>query len=176
MKKFSVKRLFILGFILVSIAGTLFHFLYGWTGQNALVGLFTPVSESTWEHMKLLFFPMLLFTIPTIWIINPDCPHLTANLLWGNLIGTAIIPVLFYTYSGILGYHLPPVDIAIFFIAVLAAFLIAYKLCKKTKNMSERQSSIYLGVSAILTLLFALAFIRFTYHVPEFGIFKEPPH
>lgn len=53
----------IIGVLVTSVLGTLFHFTYDWSGQNFLVGLFTPVSESTWEHMKLLFFPMLLYGI-----------------------------------------------------------------------------------------------------------------
>ena len=58
------KRLFIstiIGVIFVSAAGTLLHFVYSWTGNNSIIGLFAPVNESTWEHMKLLYFPMLLF-------------------------------------------------------------------------------------------------------------------
>ena len=50
----------ITGVILVSIVGTVAHFIYDWTGQNPIIGLITAVNESTWEHMKLLFFPMVL--------------------------------------------------------------------------------------------------------------------
>ena len=53
----------IAGIVFTSILGTLAHFIYEWSNENFLVGLFTPVSESTWEHMKLLFFPMLLYGV-----------------------------------------------------------------------------------------------------------------
>ena len=43
-------------------AGTLFHFIYEWSGFHPLAGLFAPVNESTWEHLKMLFFPVLLLT------------------------------------------------------------------------------------------------------------------
>ncbi len=59
-KKFY-KRYVVIGFFVVGILGTLFHFVYGWSGQLWLVGLFVPVNESTWEHMKLLFIPMLIY-------------------------------------------------------------------------------------------------------------------
>ena len=49
------------GILFVSSAGCLMHFVYEWSGQNFVLGLFAPVSESTWEHMKLAYFPMLLF-------------------------------------------------------------------------------------------------------------------
>ena len=57
----QLKAYTIVGFFFVLILGTLFHFLYEWTNQCYIVGFFAPVSESVWEHMKLLFFPMLLY-------------------------------------------------------------------------------------------------------------------
>ena len=48
------------GFLFTAAAGTLLHFAYGWSGENPVVGAFSAVSESTWEHMKLLFVPLLL--------------------------------------------------------------------------------------------------------------------
>ena len=51
------------GFALTSVGGTLLHFLYEWTGESKIAALFSGVNESTWEHMKLLFWPMLLYAI-----------------------------------------------------------------------------------------------------------------
>ena len=59
----SLKRYTIAGLIFVLITGTLAHFAYEWSGCNRLLGLFFPVSESTWEHMKLIFFPLLLYSL-----------------------------------------------------------------------------------------------------------------
>ena len=46
------------------ILGTLLHFTYQWSGRNPVIGIFSAVSESTWEHLKLLAIPMLLFLFP----------------------------------------------------------------------------------------------------------------
>ena len=61
------------GFLTVSALGTLAHFAYEWSGKQLLAGAFCAVNESTWEHMKLLFFPALLFTfsLPQ----GPGTPH-----------------------------------------------------------------------------------------------------
>lgn len=61
MKDKCLKTYTIIGVFFVLAAGSLAHFLYDWTGSNAIAGLFVPVNESVWEHMKLLFFPMLLY-------------------------------------------------------------------------------------------------------------------
>ena len=38
--------------------GVLLHFLYAWL-PNPLTALFSPVRESLWEHLKILFYPLL---------------------------------------------------------------------------------------------------------------------
>ena len=55
----------IIGILAVWVSGSLFHFVYDWTGKNTFVGLFFPTNESTWEHMKLAFLPMNLYGIYT---------------------------------------------------------------------------------------------------------------
>ena len=47
-------------FGLSALGGTLLHFLYDWTGGSILTAPFSGVNESTWEHMKLLFWPLLI--------------------------------------------------------------------------------------------------------------------
>ena len=58
-----LKRYTMIGIVFVLITGSLAHFVYDWSGKNHIVGLFTPINESVWEHMKLLFFPMLIYSL-----------------------------------------------------------------------------------------------------------------
>ena len=68
----QIKKWEIAEFIFIAIVGTLLHFVYDWSGQNPAVGIIAPVSESTWEHLKLLFMPALLFTlIQGVPVVNP---------------------------------------------------------------------------------------------------------
>lgn len=164
----SLKLFLITGGILVSALGALSHFVYEWTGQNQLAGLFVPVSESIWEHMKLLFFPMLLAALFLTVLLKRTYPHIFTGMLAGLLTGTAAIPVLFYTYSGILGYFIPAVDIAIFYISVCAGFFIAYRL-----TISPYAESLN-HLLACLTLLMLAAFVLFSNDPPSLGIFAEP--
>ncbi len=41
------------------VLGVLLHFLYEWL-PNPLTALLAPVRESLWEHVKLIFWPLLL--------------------------------------------------------------------------------------------------------------------
>lgn len=162
------KKIFILAAILVSISGTLLHFVYDWCGQNTFVGLFAPVNESTWEHMKLIFFPMLIIDSFIWWKLRESFPYLGSSLLSGLLIGTWLVPVLFYTYRGILGYGISAVDIAIFYISVIAAFLIAYR------GVCNGRLDFFKWPLIMLTILTIIAFLWFTYHPLVLGIFEIP--
>ncbi len=57
------KILYFIGIVFVFILGCLWHFFYPWSRQNFLVGLVAPVNESVPEHLKLLFFPFLIFSV-----------------------------------------------------------------------------------------------------------------
>lgn len=118
-----LKRFTLIGIIFVLVTGSLAHFVYDWSLQNFIIGFFFPVSESTWEHMKLIFFPMLLYGLFLYSRLKEDYPCLASALPAGILSGTFLIPVLFYTYSGILGKNYMALDITTFVIAVLVAFI-----------------------------------------------------
>ncbi|MDE7286750.1 MAG: hypothetical protein K2N55_07930, partial [Lachnospiraceae bacterium] len=172
----ELKKEMIKGILFVSIVGTLCHFIYKWSGKNPIAGLFFPVNESTWEHMKLLFFPMLLYALymykkqrmpryashPYV-KLKDAYPCILSALLYGILTGTFLIPVLFYTYKGILGRDYIALDIAVFLGSVILAFWTVYKFTLSCKS------------NALLPLLkaavFALAvcFLVFTYYPPAIG-------
>lgn len=164
----SVRYYLIAGLVFTAVLGTLSHFFYNWSGNNRLVALFSPVNESTWEHMKLVFFPVLLWALFLPPSIRKDFPALRPALLAGGLTGTLLIPALFYTYSGILGRNVTFLDIAIFFIGIAAAFFIAGRM-KSSDGIYRRRNVIY-----ALTILMTLAFFVFTFYPPDIGLFREP--
>ncbi len=166
MKK--LKKYTIAGIIFASILGTLFHFVYEWTNNNPIVGLFVPVNESTWEHMKLIFFPMLLYSAYTNKRLSSEYHCVYSASAFAILFGTFLIPVLFYTYSGILGYNIAIIDILTFYISVIIAFYTYYRLTQSC--MAQKYSSIL----NFLLFLLGASFLFFTIYPPNIGIFISP--
>lgn len=156
------------GIIFVSILGTLLHFVYDWSGKNFIAGLFSPVNESTWEHMKLLFFPMLVYVLWEYKRRKEEYPHILAAGALGILAGTLAVPVIFYTYTGILGGHTLFLDIATFYASVIIAFLIRH--CSLNKDWLKEFKTWILFSAAILFIMFLL----FTYFPPDLGLFSDP--
>lgn len=163
-----LKRYTIIGTVFVLIVGTISHFVYEWSQNNYILGLIFPINESTWEHMKLIFFPMLLYAFFMNRDLKTKYPCVTCSLLFGTLLGTFLIPVFFYTYSGILGNHYAALDISVFAAGVIAAFLAVYRL-----TLSCRCKN-YTKILKLLVFIVAFCFLCFTYHAPALGIFADP--
>ena len=163
----SFKCFCMVGTVFTSILGIMFHFVYEWSGNNFLVGLFTPVNESTWEHMKLLFFPMLGFALIGGKKVEEQYPCIYNYMFTGILVGLAMMPTLFYTYSGILGFHLAWLNIVVFIFSVLAAYIVVYKLAE---NCVRRDSKVQQYVMYVLIA----AFMVFTVYPPVLGLFAAP--
>lgn len=156
------------GFAVVSLLGTLLHFLYEWTGESVLVAPFSGVNESTWEHMKLLFVPMFIFAIVQRFFLR-DRNDFWCVKLRGTVLGLILIPILFYTYNGVIGKSPDWINISIFFISAAVAYFYEVKLFNE-ESMPCRASK-----KAFLTLCFILAlFVLFTFRTPEIGIFRDP--
>ncbi len=164
----DLKRLTFAGVFVVIISGILWHFVYEWTGKNFIVGFFFPVNESTWEHMKLCFFPMLLYSLYMNKKLKIKYPCITSSLLLGILVGTFSIPILFYTYSGMLGFHFLFFDMVTFIASIFLAFLTVYKF-----SSSNKLACLYYFLILLAGLLF-ICFLLFTYYSPGIGLFANP--
>lgn len=153
----KLKHYTILGIIFVAIFGTLSHFVYEWTDNNFIAGFFFPVNESTWEHLKLLFFPMLFYSFYMNHQLKNNYPCITSSLCLGILLGTLSIPVIFYTYTYLLGHHTLVLDIATFLLSVLIAFITVYKF-----TMSCKAENYKLLLNFFVLIMMFLFFV-FTY-------------
>lgn len=157
------------GFLFVGILGVLFHFAYEFLGENWIAGLFFPVNESIWEHLKLLFFPVALWWIIE-WFVWKKSPNFFPLRMKALLCSLGAIPVLFYTYSGIVGQRFAAVDIGIYFFSVALYFYLVSLFSRKKKDSGEGDT--LLALSAFLILLFA--FWLFSFFPPDLGIFWAP--
>lgn len=104
------------------LLGFLLHFVYGWSGSNVFAAGFSAVNESTWEHMKLLFFPVFLLTLLQTCTRRAADTCIPAVRAISVFIGLSLIPMLYYTYTGIVGTHALWADIAVFILAAAGTF------------------------------------------------------
>ena len=165
----SVPGRQIAGFLFTSAAGTLLHFLFDFTGQSLPAALISAVNESIWEHMKLLFYPMVLFAWLECRSAGKQETGFWCRKLKSILLGLTLIPVVYYTYTGILGVSADWFNIAIFFLAAGAAYRWEALLARKGSScrISDRRA---LTVLAAIGLLFTLV----TFFPPKIPFFQDP--
>ena len=166
MKNF-LKKSNAAAFLFLCICGTLLHFTYEWSGENKIVGMFSAVNESTWEHMKLLFFPSIVYFLPEYAKYRRQSDNLLTARTLGLLCGLAFIPVSFYTYSGIIGKSYIGIDIFIFIVSIMITLAVSSKKLQDHLRLT--------ALAALLILLFLLAlFIVFTFFTPHIALFLDP--
>lgn len=158
------------GFLFVCAAGTALHFLYQWSGESVAAAPFAAVNESVWEHMKLLFWPMLLWAGAERAVLGGYSRGFWPAKALGTLLGLALIPALYYTYTGALGVSVMWVDIAIFFVAAAAAFLAETRMLARDWRCrgGARASAL------VLLLLLSAAFVLCTFVPSRVPLFRDP--
>lgn len=165
---FSFKKIFISSFLLF-LLGSLMHFLYELSGENFIIGFFTPINESVWEHLKLAYFPILLW-----WIFNfkkADAKNKTKLLsACTSLLFAPLITVfLFYSYSGAFGTELLWFDILILFVSIFLGLLLGNHILRVSNPPKWVVRLLF-----IMTVLMFLAFLIFTVSPPDIPIFVSP--
>ena len=164
----SLRLWQLFGFGVTALGGTLLHFLYEWLGGILWVAPFSGVNESTWEHMKLLFWPLLLYAVVQSFFFR-DRKDFWCVKLRGILLGLALIPVLFYTYNGVVGPSPDWLNITIFFISAAAVYLYETRLFEKGTAACKHPRA-----AVCLLCLIGVLFGVFTFATPEIGIFRDP--
>ncbi len=159
----------LLAFFASSLLGVLFHFVYEWSGEAWLAGLFFPINESTWEHLKLIFFPIMLTAALEYRFLQPKPDCFFCVKLVSAWIGMLATVVLFYTYSGILGFLIDWANIAIYFIASAISFLHSYRQLSSRKTVRCSETACIIGIG-FTTLLFMV----FSVFPPGLGLFWQP--
>ena len=156
------------GFAVTSLGGTLLHFAYEWLDGAGWIAPFSGVNESTFEHMKLFFWSTFIYTL------RQSVPFRSYGDFWcvklrGMLLGIAAIPVLFYTYNGVIGKSPDFINISIFFFA--AAITYVYE----ARSLGHGRISCKSPTAALCVhFLLGAMFVLFTFFPPHLELFRDP--
>ena len=170
-KKSINKSLFtweIIGVFFIIIVGTFLHFIYEWFGYSDFIGLFAPVNESVWEHLKLGFWAVVLWGGIEFAFVNKRANNFFLAKLSGVLALEIMVVLVFYTYTAFTGRSIVAVDIGSFILGVLICQAVTLLVYRKTKSSS---AFFITGVAGLAFIAFA--FMLFTYVTPRLCIFQD---
>ena len=167
MKKYALK-LELVGIVFIIILGGALHFVFDLSGEWPPLALIAAVNESVWEHLKLGFWPALIYFLIEYRYIRKS----SSNFLFAKAIGILLIPVaitvLFYAYTAFLQDMLAA-DLTIFVVAVVVGQLTSYKVL----TLSPLPSWVN-RLGMVLLILLAIVFGTLTYYAPQLPIFRDP--
>jgi hypothetical protein len=176
----------LVGWFVIFGLGALWHFMFAWFEAWAPIGWLLPVNESVWEHVKLMFWPALLYYIVEGIFLYKK----TNNFVFAKTIAFYQTPILsitiFYVVYGAFGFESFIFDsIVLFFLIGLQQF-VSYKLLTQEPVRKEHQktilivSSVFIGILAILLIVFTYAPIHIPFFEHEFdpgsGLYGILPH
>ncbi|MBR4123141.1 MAG: hypothetical protein IKT93_01835 [Clostridia bacterium] len=160
----------VIAFFIIGILGVTGHFVYEWSGENYAIGLFFPVNESTWEHLKLLFFPTVIYSAFEYFLSNEKPSNYLQSVVFSTICGMLWIIILFYTIKGVFGKSPDFINISIYFISIIIM------LCKKTKLIKREKFELPLfhWLALIAGILVSTSFIFYSYNPPSINLFMPP--
>lgn len=164
-----ILKLEISGIFFISLLGSFLHFTFDLADKYWLVGAFSAVNESVWEHLKLAVIPAVLWAVLESRLFKIKNP----NFLFAKAAGISLMPVsiivFFYSYKAVLGGHNLLLDIAVFFLAVIVGQLASYKIMGLPSFSRKCQT-----ISLAFLIMLLLAFAAFTFYPPRLFLFEDP--
>jgi len=154
-----------LGVIPMFLFGVVLHFMYGWSGNQFVVGLLAPVNESIWEHLKLSLIPLIIWW-GSYMLINRDVDKnkWLLGLLISIITSMIFIVAFYYTYTGAFGIELSILDISSLFFGLWLGQYLAMHVYKLDIFVKW-----YISVGVLL--LIVSLFIVFTVNAPNLPLF-----
>jgi len=134
---------------------------------NGFTATIFPVNESPWEHIKMFFFPAIIFYVAQYFIVGKNYK----NFIAAHGASIVLMPIMMFTmfYGYRLGLKIPEslnLDIVITFIAIALGSLIAYKMTLSEKDYFKLNKLVPI-VLVVLYLTYSLLTF-FTPHKPLF--------
>ena len=166
-KKFSIyKYEFISTFFIIAL-GVILHFTYNFFNNNVIVGIISPVNESVWEHLKLLYVPIIFMACLSGFCVEFKHDNYWCSKARGILYAMLFTIIFFYTYSGILGYNIGIINIIIFVLSVIVSQYSVIQNLRSNKVCNKNKAIIFLIILGIL-------FVVFTFNPPKIALFIDP--
>ncbi|PWM44216.1 MAG: hypothetical protein DBX47_06035 [Clostridiales bacterium] len=158
--------------IILGLIASFSHFAYALSGNLIIVGLFNPVNESVWEHLKFMVFPNLLWWIIMYFIKKRKCQIDLHKWIIATAVSVVTAPLtvlfIFYSYTGALGIESLIFDIILVYICYFIALKLAIHVYTYVKP-----TALKIIFSVITIIVIFLAFIVFTFIPPHYPIFCD---
>ncbi len=165
------KRYLLWGIPILFLIGSLFHFLFEFSGNSALVAPFAATNESVFEHTKMVLLPITLYWV-LYYLIKGKQYNLDPNkwflgALTSLVVSIVAMPLLFYFYTEAFGIESLFIDILLLLIVIALGQLMGIHVYEHAKGTINWKVSL-----AIIVLIFVM-YAVFTFNPPKLPLFYD---
>lgn len=168
----NLKKIKIIGIIVIFLLTVLFHFLYD-LFPNIIFSFFFPVNESIWEHMKLLYTGIIVWSILEYYILKKKNIKVNNFIYQTFLTAFSSIPLYLIIYLplySLFGENMF-ISIGLLLLVIIVEEIFSYYLLK-----DDTKEKLFNKISIVLIILFFMVFIALTYNPPKNYIFYDIKH
>lgn len=160
MSKFSISRRLLFAFIIATLAGACLHFLYDFL-PNPVTALFSPVNESIWEHLKIIYWPYLAAMLA---VTGKSGRGSRGGWLFSLLVISVALLIVGYVYHISLGGTSMAFDVGLYVILMALGFFLPGRL----KSTAGHSAPVF-----FLVVLLGVAILLFTFLPPDNILFSD---
>jgi hypothetical protein len=156
----------------ICFAGSSLHFAFELSDYWTPLAIIAAVNESIWEHLKIYFWPGLLYAL-----VQYTYTRNIANNYWlGKVVALAITPVVItLSYHGYMAWVVNTgaatsvgAILLIMFFGVLAGQLCSYRILKSAPYHFTGRRSVTAGYASLIFM-----FSAFTFFPPQLFLFEN---
>ena len=156
--------------LIIIMLGLTSYFAWDWLGMPVFLGAVFPVNRSVFEYCKPAFWPGVVVSLFEYGLIKRNTFNFAFAKMSMLLAAPFLMVLLYYTYSGILGFSLFAADMAVYIISVLTGQYISCRILLSKKNFHILNT-----VAPLILVLLLLAFSLPTFFPAEIAFFKDMP-
>ncbi len=160
MAKHKISKRMLVAFVLTTLAGVCLHFLYDLI-PCTVTALFSPVQESIWEHLKVIYWPYLA----AMFIVTGKAGRgKRGNWLFSLLVISVAMLIIGYVYHISLGGSSTVFDIGLYVVLMAVGFFLPGQL----GETAGHSAPIF-----FLSVLLGVAIVLFTFLPPDHILFSD---
>ena len=160
MSKTPMSKRLLLACVVTTLAGVCLHFLYE-LFPNPLTALISPVNESIWEHLKLVYWPYL---VAMFLVTGKAGRGNRGSWLFSLLVISVALLAIGYVYHISLGRDSRIFDIGLYVVLMALGFWLPGRL----KPSAGRDTPVF-----FLTVLLGVTILLFTFLPPDHILFAD---
>ena len=159
----------LIGVVPVFAFGSLLHFTFAWGGEWWVTAIFSAVNESTWEHLKIAFWPGLSCAFVRSFLSQHRATASWSAHGYGLITVSVLVVFLFYSYTAMIGRNFLAADISIFFIGIYFGQVVSVTSVSFLVRMLILR---WMGLGLLAIQIYA--FSCFTFWPPQTPLFEDP--